>query len=127
MYATGKDQRYPRLLALLLRWKKAENCFLKFSHCYSCITLRASIVGNSRTIVLVAATSEDLSSDNNDADGLNNLMALHVHKDMSDVLDAREIAREFVLREPRRCQVFGTDIVCHFINLILSVVFVQES
>jgi len=59
--------------------------------------------------ILVAATSEDLYSDNNDADGLNNLMTLHVHKDMSDTLDAREIAREFVLREPRRCQVFGID------------------
>ena len=40
---------------------------------------------------------------------LNNLVILHGHKDMSDPLDAREIAREFVLREPRRCQVFGTD------------------
>ena len=40
---------------------------------------------------------------------LNNLVVLHGHKDMSDPLDAREIAREFVLREPRRCQVFGTD------------------
>jgi len=72
------------------------------SHTVTAVLPSASIVGDSRTIVLVAATSEDLSSDNNDADGLNNLMTLHVHKDMSDALDAREIAREFVLREPRQ-------------------------
>ena len=88
MYATGKDQRCRRLLALLLRWQKAENCFLKFSHCYSCITF-CQHRRRQPNIVLVAATSEDLSSDNNDADGLNNLMTLHVHKDMSDALDAR--------------------------------------
>lgn len=40
---------------------------------------------------------------------LNNLMVLHVHKDMSDAVDIMKIAREFVLRQPGRCQVFGTN------------------
>ena len=55
-------------------------------------------------------------------------MTLHVRKDMYDALDAREIAREFVLCHvvvKYLAQISG--IVCHFINLILSVVFVQES
>jgi len=72
--------------------KKPRIVFLS-SHTVTAVLRSASIVGDSRTIVLVAATSEDLSSDNNDADGLNNFMTLHVHKDMSDALDAREIAR----------------------------------
>jgi len=57
-------------------------------------------------------------------------MAQHVHKDMSDALDAREIAIDnsycgshVVVKYLAQI----SDIVCHFINLILSVVFVQES
>ena len=95
-----KGSKVSSIIGALAALEKAENCFLKFSHCYSCITF----CQHRRR-----ATSEDLSWDNNDADGLNNLMTLHVHKDMSDALDAVEIAREFVIREPRRCQVFGTD------------------
>jgi len=93
-----------RIKGILDYWRSC--CAGKRPRIVTAVLRSFSIVGDSRTIVLVAATSEDLSSDNNDADGLNNLMTLHVHNDMYDALDAREIAREFVLREQLRCQVY---------------------
>jgi len=49
-----------------------------FSEVLTLLQLYYVLPASSATAVLVAATSEDLYSDNNDADGLNNLMALHV-------------------------------------------------
>ena len=38
---------------------------------------------------------------------LNNLMVLHVHKDMTDAIDLQKIANEFVGDSEHRLKIFG--------------------
>ena len=38
---------------------------------------------------------------------LNNLLVLHVHKDITDTLDLRAICNEFVGDSEHRCKLFG--------------------
>ena len=38
---------------------------------------------------------------------LNNLMVLHVHKELTDEIELKEIANDFISKCPRRQEVFG--------------------
>ena len=40
-------------------------------------------------------------------DRLNSLMVLHVHKELTDEIELQEVANDFIMKCPRRQEVFG--------------------
>jgi len=92
-----------------MRWEKVVNCFseiLTLLQLYyvlpaSSATAKRSFSSLRRLKTYLRTTMTQTR--------LNNLMILHVHKDMSDALDVRKIAKEFVLRQPGSCQVFDVE------------------
>ena len=52
--------------------------------------------------------TKELSKNDNGPRKFNNLMLLHIHKDMTDRIDNIAIAREFVQINERRLNYFGT-------------------
>ncbi len=72
------------------------------------LQVQEEFIGLYEVVIVLRWVDDELQVQEELMNLLNSLMIIHVHKDLTDKINIREICNDFISKGERRHQVFGT-------------------